>query len=82
MSLYIAEECVQRLKRLTLSVTANGRRLEPAIYETVGLTTFVRTLEGITAPEIDLHFSLDRALPPEAADSRERGIIVNSIQVE
>ena len=82
MRLYIAEESVRRLGRLTLSATANGTVLEPAVYETAGLATFVRRLEGVTDSEIELRFSLDLALPAEEADSRERGIIVVSIRVE
>jgi hypothetical protein len=31
--------------------------------------------------EVELRFSLDKALPPEESDDRERGIIVVSIQV-
>jgi tRNA (mo5U34)-methyltransferase len=82
MSLYIAEESVRRLTRLTLSASANGRTLEPAVYETAGLATFVRALDGVAGSEIELRFCLDRALPSEEVDSRERGIIVASIQVE
>jgi tRNA (mo5U34)-methyltransferase len=82
MRLYIAEESMRRLNRLTLSATANGIPLEPAVYETPGLATFVRRLDGVTDSKIELRFSLDRALLPEEADSRERGIIVTSIQVE
>jgi tRNA (mo5U34)-methyltransferase len=82
MRLYVAEESVRRLKRLTLSAMANGIALEPAVYETAGLATFVRRLDVGMDSEIVLRFWLDRALPSEEADSRERGIIVTSIQIE
>ena len=62
--------------------TANGRVLEPAVYETAGSATFVRTLDGIAGSDIEVRFSVDRTLPSEKTDSRERGIIVVSIQVE
>lgn len=81
VTLYVAEESISRLQRLTLSAIANGRALNPAVYETPGLATFVRALVGATG-DIDLSFSLDRALAPEESDSRERGIIVASIKVE
>ena len=44
--------------------------------------TIVRTLGSATEGAIDLSFELDNALPPEEADSRERGMIVASIRVE
>jgi tRNA (mo5U34)-methyltransferase len=81
MTLYIADESMRRLGRLTLSCTADGRTLEPALYETPGLATFVRTLDGGADSTIELQFALDQALPPEESDSRERGVIVASIDV-
>jgi tRNA (mo5U34)-methyltransferase len=80
MRLYVAEESIRRLGRLTLSANANGQALEPAVYDTAGLATYVRQFDE-KGPEIELQFSLDRALAPEEADSRERGVIVASIEV-
>src|SRR5207245_108553 len=79
--LYVAEESIRRLGRLTLMATANGRDLEPAVYDTAGSATYVRRLEGVGGSEIDLRFRLDGALEPEESDSRQRGLIVASIQV-
>ena len=81
MTLYISEDSVRRLQRLTLSAVANGRPLEPAVYDTPGLATYVRALDT-PDKEIDLQFELDRALPPEPSDSRERGVIVRSIEIQ
>jgi tRNA (mo5U34)-methyltransferase len=81
MALYISEDSIRRLQRLTLSAAANGRPLDPAVYDTPGPATYVRTLDTL-APEVDLQFELDRALPPEPSDSRERGLIVASIEVK
>jgi tRNA (mo5U34)-methyltransferase len=81
MRLYVAEESIRRLGSLVLAASVNGRDLEPAVYEVPGMTTFVRILDGAGGPELDLRFSLDRALPSEESDSRERGIIVASIDV-
>ena len=44
--------------------------------------TLVRALPEYTQGSIELRFELDGALPPEVSDSRERGIIVASIEVE
>jgi hypothetical protein len=80
MKLYVADESVTRLGAITLHATANGVSLPSAVYDTPGMETYVRTLQSETGT-LDLHFRLDKSLPPEAADDRERGIIVASIQV-
>jgi tRNA (mo5U34)-methyltransferase len=80
MKLYIAEESVQRLGPLTLSATVEGRPLLPAVYDAPGLATYVRELSPASG-EVEVHFTLDKALPPEERDSRERGVIVAAIEV-
>ena len=80
MKLYVAEESVRRLGAIALHATVNGVALPPAVYDTVGMESYVRELEAESG-ELDLRFRLDKALAPEESDSRERGIIVASIQV-
>ena len=80
MKLYVAEESVRRLSAITLRATVNGVALQPAVYDTAGMESYVRELEAESG-ELELRFSLDKALAPEESDSRERGIIVASIQV-
>jgi len=82
MKIYVPEESLQRLGPLTLSSSAGGRELEPAIYETPGLHTLVRHLDAAGGAELLLRFRLSGALPPDQEDDRERGIIVGSITVE
>ena len=80
MRFYIAEESVRRLGKLTLSATANGQSLAPAVYDVPGLATYVRQLNA--ADDITVEFSLDAALEPDEVDSRQRGIIVASIEAQ
>ena len=80
MKLYVAEESVRRLGAIALHATVNGVALPPAVYDTVGMESYVRELEAESG-ELELRFRLDKALAPEESDSRERGIIVASIQV-
>jgi SAM-dependent methyltransferase len=80
MRFYIPEESIRRLGCLTLSAAANGQPLEPAVYEIPGPATYVRTLD-LPAGEVTVEFTLDRALEPDAADDRQRGIIVAAIEV-
>ena len=44
------------------------------------METYVRELQSDSA-ELELRFRTDKALAPEESDSRERGIIVASIQL-
>ena len=80
MRFYIADESVRRLGRLTLSAMVDGRALEPAVYDTPGPATYVRELAA-AGDEVTVEFMLDRALEPEEADSRQRGVIVAAIEV-
>jgi 2-polyprenyl-3-methyl-5-hydroxy-6-metoxy-1,4-benzoquinol methylase len=82
MALYIPEESIRRLGAITLSATVNGRELLPAVYDTAGPATYTRSLNGAAGDEIEVRFRLDKALPPEPSDSRERGVIVARIGVE
>jgi len=80
MRFYIAEESIRRLGSLTLSATIDGQPLEPAVYTTPGPATYVRALPA-AGDEVTLEFTLDRALEPEQADSRQRGVIVAAIEL-
>jgi SAM-dependent methyltransferase len=80
MKLYVAAESVRRLGAITLRATANGVALLPAVYDTAGMETYLRELD-VQSGEVELRFTLDKALPPDESDDRERGIIVVSIQV-
>jgi tRNA (mo5U34)-methyltransferase len=80
MKLWVADESIQRLGPITLSGTANGTPLEPAVYETVGLGTYVRELD-LSAGGVELQFRVDKVLEPDDVDDRERGIVVASLQV-
>ena len=80
MKLYVPEDSVRRLGALTLSTSVNGQALEDAVLEAGGLFHYVR--EFGAAGELEIRFRLDKALPPDDDDERERGIIVAAIAVE
>lgn len=80
MRFYIAEESIRRLGRLTLAAMVNEQSLEPAVYDTPGPATYVRELAAATG-DVTVEFTLDGALEPEEADSRQRGVIVAAIEV-
>ncbi|HJZ96201.1 MAG TPA: methyltransferase domain-containing protein [Candidatus Solibacter sp.] len=82
MKVWVAEKSIAQLGVLTLSATANGRALTPAVFGTAGVEMFTRELEGLADGEIEVRFRLDKALPGDASDSRELGVIVAHIRVE
>jgi tRNA (mo5U34)-methyltransferase len=82
MKLWVAEESIRRFGRLRLEASVNGHELEAAVLENPGLATFTRRLETSTRGVLDICFCLDSALPPDATDSRERGVVVAELTVE
>ena len=67
------------LPPVTLSMTADGRHLPPATYETPGSQTLTRPID---ASETSLAFHLSSCRPPDATDARERGVIVKSVTIQ
>jgi SAM-dependent methyltransferase len=82
MKVYIPEESLRRLGTITLSASVHGQSLagqllEPAVFEAAGLATVVR--EVAAKGEVEVRFRLDKTLPPDEDDARERGVIVAAI---
>jgi hypothetical protein len=76
MRLFVPSELIDRCGPITLSASADGEHMSPVVLSEPGDHTFTwRPSELIT-------FTLDKALPPDASDPRERGIIVASIDCE
>ncbi|MGC8792413.1 MAG: class I SAM-dependent methyltransferase [Bryobacteraceae bacterium] len=80
---FVPEVVIQRLGPVTLSASANGVPLAPETYHQPGEYTFARGLaRGQAGRRVHIEFRLDRALPPDEGDPRERGIIVSSLTIE
>ena len=74
---------VASLGPVTLTATVDdGQALPPAVFERAGDYTFVRTIVCNAGRASVIKFSVDRALPPDLLDSRERGIVVTALSVE
>jgi hypothetical protein len=67
------------LGAITLSASIEGRALEPAVFEAAGLAMYVR--EVAASGEVEVRFQVDKALPPDEDDARERGVIVAAISI-
>ncbi|HEV2689588.1 MAG TPA: hypothetical protein VGV35_13590 [Bryobacteraceae bacterium] len=74
----VPEVVIQRLKSITLSASIDGLKLTPEQYTSTGIFSYVRAVpaDKLQTQNIPVDFTLDKALPPTAADSRELGIIV------
>jgi tRNA (mo5U34)-methyltransferase len=80
MRVWVAEESIRQLGAITLSASANGIELAPSVFDAPGLATFSRRIDA--AGTLEVRFRLDKALPAQATDGRELGIIVERISVE
>jgi hypothetical protein len=71
-----------QLGRVTLQAAVGGNVLTPEVYSAAGAQAYQRILDAsATLPpdSVQVDFTLDKALPPSAADARELGIIVSSV---
>src|SRR5262249_39630470 len=84
LRLTIPDPVIQHLKPTTLSATANGVNLAPEQYGQSGDFTYTRDVpaSAMTTENVPVTFTLDKALTPNAADSRELGIVVKSVGFE
>ena len=76
LEIYIPPELLAPLGTISMEISTNAGLLAPAVFEHDGLYTITRALPpgaGVVT------FLLDKTLPPEAGDARERGIIVSAI---
>jgi hypothetical protein len=75
---------MQRLKPMTLSAEANAVHLAPEQYTSGGDLTYTREVPAaaLSSGNVAVSFTLDKALPPSEADSRELGVIVKAVGFE
>jgi hypothetical protein len=65
-----------------LEMAIDGVPATPALLETSGYHDVVRRFRARGQRSIVASFEVDQALPPDAADDRERGIVVVSLDCE
>jgi hypothetical protein len=80
----VSEVILKQLHSQTLTASIGGHALAPQHYKTSGEQTYTRDVPGdwLKSETVKVDFSLDKALPPSAADSRELGVIVSSVGFE
>lgn len=81
---FLPAAVVTRLGPVRLDASVDGVPLEAETYAQEGEYVYARALpEAAAAGETVLvEFRLDRALPPDEEDPRERGLIVSSVALE
>ena len=81
MRLFVPAELIDRHGPITLTATAAGEPVRPAVLSEPGDHVFTAHLTRGDGSEV-IAFTLDKSLPPDDSDPRERGIIVASIDCE
>jgi len=84
LSFSIPDSVADRLRGVTLNASVNGQPLAPESYSDAGPHSFVRAtpMEALKSAPLKFEFELDRALPGDELDSRERGVVVTSVELE
>jgi len=81
MRLFVPSALIEQYGPITLSASADGEEMPPLVFDDPGDHTFTGRFKPGCPSEV-VTFTLDKALPPDDSDPRERGIIVASIDCE
>jgi len=82
LSLFVPEVVLAGFGEVTLRAVANGLALPEERFTAPGLYEYRRKLPVPTGEsDVRIDFAIDHALQPDTADPRERGIIVQSIEL-
>lgn len=80
LRLFVPDALIERFGSVTLSCRVNGAPLTPETFTEPGLYTYTRALDAKSA-ELLAQFNVDRALPADASDPRERALIVADLSL-
>ena len=80
----LVESLLERLGPVTVSARLAGALLSPQTYDRPGEHVYRRQVPTavLTEDEVVVEFELDKALPPDASDHRELGLIARSLQLQ
>jgi tRNA (mo5U34)-methyltransferase len=79
VEVYMPPEVLTRVGPVTMEMSTEAGPLDSAIFEQAGLHTITRSLAAGAGV---VSFSLDKSLPPDEGDSRERGLIIAAITLQ
>lgn len=77
----IPEVALSKLKGVSLSAYVNGTALPPESYTQAGQYTYSRDVPAtlLAGDVTKVNFTLDKTIPPSAADHRELGVVVSLV---
>jgi hypothetical protein len=77
----IPDVAISRMKAVSLSAYVNGTALAPETYSQAGQFIYSRDVPAnlLTGDVARVDFSLDKTIPPTAADRRELGVVVSMV---
>jgi hypothetical protein len=82
MKLAIPDPVIQKLNSVQLSASIDGFKTDPQTFTKPGQYTYTRDVPAAklqSEGNVRIDFSLDHALPPDANDQRQLGIIVSEV---
>lgn len=82
LRVYVPPEHLTRLGPLRLEIDVDGEPVAPALLDTPGYHDIVRRFRNHGHRTLIASFRLDKALPPDDQDPRERGLVVVSLDCE
>lgn len=80
----IPETVIDKLKTLTVAATIKGVKLSPEAFNKAGQFTYTRDVpsNALAGDVVLVEFTLDKAVPPNAQDSRELGVVASLVGFE
>lgn len=81
LHLFVPAALMERLGPVTLSAFIDGCELQSATFTRAGEHEFIRRFKPV-GNEAVINFALDKSLPPEQNDRRERGLVIAALDIE
>ncbi|MCC6858067.1 MAG: hypothetical protein IT158_05890 [Bryobacterales bacterium] len=84
LKLAVPDAVTSKVKSVTLSAKVNDTALAPETFSQAGEYTYSRDVPAkvLAGETVEVSFTLDKFLPPGAADARELGVIVTTVGLE
>jgi len=84
LQLAVADPTIAQLKTIAISASVGGAALPPETYTQAGSYTYTRDVPAsqLAGEAVRIDFQVDKTLPPNGADRRELGLIVNSAALD
>jgi hypothetical protein len=82
MRVYVPPDLLERAGPIRMEIDDDGEPAAPVILDTAGYQEIVRRFRWHGHRSVIASFRLDKALPPDDRDPRERGVVMVAIDCE